>query len=116
MACKMSRDATGLFDVLGGLNQTPTVFIKSDASLVATVTAATLNGVNVPIAANGRMTLPALQVNNLLNLILVGVAPGNDIHLMEDCPNNQTADLITKLVGNAPAGANPNMGFIIHAK
>jgi hypothetical protein len=116
MACNLDKDALGLFDALGKIGQTPTVFVKSDASLVARAVAATLNGVNVPVDPNGRMKLPALVANNnVLELVLVGIDVDIDIHLVEDCGDSNTVDLKTKFVGRGPGGANPNIGFRIHA-
>jgi len=115
MACRLANDPSGLFDVLGKKGDTPTVFIESDASLVATVSAATQNGVAVPILPGGRVKLRPLESNNILNLILLGVEAGNDIHLMEECGNSETVELSTKNVGGKPGQANPNMGFTIHA-
>ena len=116
MACILRKDAANLFDAVGSLGQTPAVFIKSDASVTATATNATLNGAAVAVGADGKATLPALQRGtNVLVLVIVGAQPGDDIQLAEDCGAGQTQVLARKFLGAAPGGANPTVGFRIHA-
>ena len=59
MSCNLRKDASLLFDALTTSGLTAIVFIKSDASTIVKVTAATFNGTDVTVDAAGKITLPA---------------------------------------------------------
>jgi len=116
MSCNLKKDASLLFDArtTSGLNTV--VFIKSDASPIVKVTAATFNGTEVTVDAAGKITLPASKKGtNVLNLTIEGAQAGDDIQLMEDCGDGKSSFLKKKRAGPAPGGADPVMGFRIHA-
>ena len=116
MACNLKKDPQDRFDALTISGLTATVFIKSNDAPTASVTAASLNGVDVPVGADGKMKLPAFQKGtNILNFTIEGAEAGDDIQLVEDCGNGQSLSLKTKLLGAAPGGADPVVGFRIHA-
>jgi hypothetical protein len=111
----LRRDPTGRFDAAGAIGASPTVFIRSDAATTLEVTAATVNGFVVSIAA-GLITLPALQAGtNVLMMTVAGPRTGDDVQLMEDCGGGAPSTLKRKFVGAAPGGANPVVGFNINA-
>jgi hypothetical protein len=113
MPCNLKKDPSGQFDALA-TGSSATIFVTSDASPTATLTAATLNGVDVPVGADGKANLTALVGGtNVLDLTVEGVQPQDDIHLVEDCTGSETSDLKTKFIGDTPAGANPIVGFRI---
>lgn len=116
MPCVMSKDPTGTYDAKTTTAATPTVFVESDASPTASVVAATLNTKAMPVDANGRVSLSGfLPADNVLTLVIVGVQANDDVHLTEACPEGTTQRLKRKFAGAAPGGANPIIGFTIHA-
>ena len=116
MACLLKPDPKPNRDVIGTISDTPTtVFVKSDASAVATVVSATLNDAKLPVDKDGRVTLPKLKPGiNQLNLVVVGVNRDDDVTLFEACDTGEKK-LKTKFAGGAGGGAEPVMGFEIRA-
>ena len=118
MACSLREDPAGLVDALGPVGAKPTIFIRSDDSLTARITAAEFNGVHVPVGATGTVQLPALKGGpNTLDLTVVGVnRPGDDLQLMEDCGAGASQFVKKKFAGTGPGGgASPVVGFDIQA-
>lgn len=115
MACLLRPDPTPGRDVLGTSATTPKVFIRSDTAPNATVVAAMLG--NDPIDVTDKVfTLPSLKAGvNVLNLVIEGIAADDDVQLVEDCGGGETRLLKKKFAGSAPGGANPHVGFSIHA-
>ena len=70
----------------------------------------------VAVDAAGKIRLPASKKGtNVLNLTIEGAQAGDDIQLMEDCGDGKSSFLKKKRAGAAPGGADPVMGFRIHA-
>ncbi len=112
MPGKLAR-GNGVFDAVGHEGDEPTVFIRSDAAPGVIVIAATYGGAKVAIGDNGSMKLPPLQAGTTnLTLVIDGVQTGDDIQLFEDGFDGD--ELCRGVVGSAPGGASPRIGFRIH--
>jgi hypothetical protein len=115
MACLLEPDPKPNRDVTGKTGTRPKVFITSDASPHATVIAGTLDDVAVDVA-NKVFMLPTLKAGvNVLNLVIEGIAEGDDVQLCEDCGGGATKPLKKKFAGGAAGGGNPLVGFRIRA-
>jgi hypothetical protein len=116
MACLLKPDPLPGGDVVGTAGTEPRVFIKSDASLNATVLAASLGDQDIDVSEKV-FTLPALKGGvNVLNLVIDGVEVDDDVQLMEDCGGGETRLLKKKFVGSAGGGISPHLGFSIDAE
>jgi hypothetical protein len=116
MACLLEPGQRPGRDAVGTVDTTPTVFVSSEAAPDVTVIAATLNDEDVDVTER-MFTLPALAAGvNVLNLVVEGIAANDDVTLMEDCGGGETHPLKTKFAGHAGGGADPHIGFSIHAE
>lgn len=108
MACQLFKDPTGTVDFIASANSQITVLIQS-ASATARITAATLNGAPLVLAA-GNAVFKTVAGRNNLDLALAGSNPSEDYEIREDCGGGST-NLMAK--GNFQDG--PTKGFRIHA-
>src|ERR1044071_6109286 len=111
MACSLKPTQSIIFDASGPIGATPTVFVKSSNALLR-VTSALIETTPLPVAADGKISVPALKAgSNILLMTVAGANASDDVQLMEDCGTAKPGELGQKLVGGGAAGANPVIRF-----
>jgi hypothetical protein len=110
MACNLTEDLIGPFDILGPKGSTSVLFVENDAG-TAVIESAELNEVDVQPDADQKIeiTLVADPSLNILDITVNGAQDADEVRLKEDCGGGQSR-LLKKFRGSEPA-----QRFQIHA-
>jgi hypothetical protein len=103
MACNLTEDLTGAFDMVGPKGSTSTLFVENDAG-TAVIETARFNNADVPPDANHKVTITekAQAGINFLDITVNGVQDTDRVRLKEDCGDSNSR-LLKTFQGSEPA-------------
>src|SRR5437899_5162422 len=110
MACNLTEDLVGPFDILGPKGSTSILFVENDGG-TAVIEAARFNDADVQPDEDQKITivLVASPSLNILDITVNGVQDTDQVRLKEDCGDGNSR-LLKKFRGSEPA-----QRFQIHA-
>jgi hypothetical protein len=110
MACNLTEDLVGPFDILGPRGSTSTLFVENDAG-TAVIETASFNDADLQPDDDQKITivLVAIPSLNILDITVNGVEDADQVRLKEDCGDGGSRLLKTF------RGAEPAQRFQIHA-
>jgi hypothetical protein len=96
MACNLTEDETGDFDILGPKGSTSTLFVENDAG-TAVIESARFNDVDVQPGVDSKITITqkAQAGVNFLDLTVNGIEDADNVRLKEDCGGGNSRVLKT---------------------